>query len=364
MTTPYRVSLVTLALGTLFAAPATAQQIGNLCVRDFQPGAVCTANDVRVQAISLVTLIEDCGTGVIGEAEAIFEVLVSAEGSPERYDIGIFLALDGGSARDGDLCLHDYLEPPLTSVPIYGDANMDMIPDLVGGPWFDADSDTCGDLATNTQVFKTTSQLRLTCTDRDNSGFVDANVCPSWDNNVAPVCSSLSEAFPGTNSKCGCTTLDVGIPVAANVANIVVTKNPPTQSIPVGSTASFTMAVNNTGTVDLSNIVIQDPQCTTISGPTGDNGDAILQTTETWTYTCDTTNVTSPFTNVVTVTGTPPSGPNVTDSASADVLVVTPVPTLGRLQLVVFAGLLFSIGALHLMRRRRLQGQVPPGPEI
>ena len=45
------------------------------------------------------------------------EVLVSADGSPDRYDIGLYLALDGGSALSGDSCFHDFLEPPLTAAP-------------------------------------------------------------------------------------------------------------------------------------------------------------------------------------------------------------------------------------------------------
>ena len=140
------------------AAPAAvlAQgQTGNFCVRDFTPGAVCTANDVRIEALTVVSVVEDCLTGVVGETEVVFETLVSAAGSPNRFDIGLFLALDGNSARDGDNCFHEFLAPPLTATPTYGDKNMDTINDITDGPWWDGDTDGCGDIETNTQLFKT-----------------------------------------------------------------------------------------------------------------------------------------------------------------------------------------------------------------
>jgi hypothetical protein len=182
-------------------------------VQDFLPGAVCTANDVRIQALNLVSIIETCAAGVPGQAEATFEVFVSASGSPERYDIGTFVALDGGSALAGDACFHDFLEPPLTPTPTFGDKNMDGIADVDGGPWLDVDADQCGDISAGTQLFKVTPSLRVTCVDTNSDGSVDASVCTSWDNNAGSVCSGLADAFPGNNAKCGCARVELGIPL-------------------------------------------------------------------------------------------------------------------------------------------------------
>jgi hypothetical protein len=187
---------------------AQSGQEGNFCVRDFQAGAVCTANDVRIEELVPISVIETCDQGVPNEAEVRFEALVSADGSPDRYDIGLYLALDGGSARDGDACLHDYLDPPLTTVPTYGDSNTDGIPDIYGGPWLDNDGDMCGDIATNTQVIKVLQTIRVACVDQDQDGFADISVCASWDNNANSTCSTISEAFPGTNSKCSCSIVN------------------------------------------------------------------------------------------------------------------------------------------------------------
>lgn len=202
---------LTLVLLVVFSGGALAQsgEEGNVCVRDFQAGAVCTANDVRIEELTPVNIIETCSEGTPGEAEVVFEALVSADGSPDRYDIGLFVALDGGSARDGDLCLHDYLDPPLTANPTYGDYNVDGVDDILDGPWLDNDADMCGDMGTNTQVIKTLQTVRFACADQDQDGFADISVCASWDNNAGTVCSDLSGVFPGTNSKCGCDLLNL-----------------------------------------------------------------------------------------------------------------------------------------------------------
>ena len=202
-----------LVLAIALVAPSAHAQIGNVCVRDFQPGAVCTANDVRIQALNLVSIAEGCAAGVPGEAEATFDVFISAAGSPERYDIGTFIALGGGSARDGDDCFHDYLQAPLTTTPTFGDKNLDGIPDVDAGPWLDAEGDLCGDITAGTQVFKLTPSLRVACVDTNGNGIVDASVCTSWDNNVVVDCTSLAQAFPGTNAKCGCARVELGIPI-------------------------------------------------------------------------------------------------------------------------------------------------------
>ena len=110
-----------------------------------------------------------------------------------------------------------------------------------------------------------------------------------------------------------------------SVPAISVAKTPTTQSVVSGQSATFAITVKNTGNVPLHDIKISDPNCGTPTGPTGDvNTNGILETTETWVYSCTANNVTQNFTNTVTVTGTPPSGPDVSDHASADVLVDTP----------------------------------------
>jgi hypothetical protein len=234
--------VIVAALFLWLPADGHAQQVGNYCVRDFRSGAVCTANDVRIQQTTVLSVIEACDVGVWGEAEVLVEILVSSEGSPDRYDIGLFIALDGGSARDGDSCFHDYLQPPLTSTPTYGDANLDTVPDIVGGPWWDGntDADLCGDIEGGTQVFKQLAVFRVACADSDLNGFVDASTCASWDNNVGTACNGVADAFPGTNSKCGCQVVDLGIAMPPDATPTPVPPTPTDTPTPVPPTPTDT----------------------------------------------------------------------------------------------------------------------------
>ena len=92
------------------------------------------------------------------------------------------------------------------------------------------------------------------------------------------------------------------------------TGTPP--ALAVGTVATFTYIVTNTGTVALSNIIVRDDNGTTavttddltptlVSGDT--DADGQLDTTETWTYTASRTVATGPYTNRATVQGTDPA---------------------------------------------------------
>lgn len=198
-------------------------QEGDFCVADFVQPANCVANDVRIEEFTVVEILEDCLEGVEGEAEMILEVLVSSEGSPDRYDVGFFVALDGGSALDGDNCLHSYLAPPLDPEPDYGDANSDGIDDILNGPWWDADEDQCGDIRGDSQVISDDVQVRFACADLDDDGFVEVNACASWDlPNRNATCNGVEDAFPGTPSKCGCTMVEVDIPIPVELESFSI----------------------------------------------------------------------------------------------------------------------------------------------
>jgi LPXTG-site transpeptidase (sortase) family protein len=146
-------------------------------------------------------------------------------------------------------------------------------------------------------------------------------------------CTATGTAVAGqyTNTGTASTTYG-GNPVTASdishyfgtSAAIGLTKTPATQVVVSGTNVSFTLTVTNPGNVPLSTIIITDATCNTLTGPVGDDGDNILQTTETWIYTCTVNNVTAGFTNNAGVTGTPPTGPDVTANASATVSIINP----------------------------------------
>jgi uncharacterized repeat protein (TIGR01451 family) len=93
---------------------------------------------------------------------------------------------------------------------------------------------------------------------------------------------------------------------------IDVTKNPPTQSVVSGGTASFTITVTNIGDTALTNVVITDalsPNCAQTAAQTlpriqsQGNFDSKFDVGETFNYNCTLANVTAPFTNIVQACG-------------------------------------------------------------
>lgn len=201
-------------IGVLSIPAAFAYETGAVCVRHFSPGISCSEQDVRIGDVTVVAILEDCPTGDPSTAEASLKLRIE-NGMQTNYDIGVFLSLNGNSALSGTQCLHDYLEPPLTTSPTYTDSDGNGRPDLSGGPWLDAEpsnpADDCGDIASGTDDLKTLT-FRFACVDTNGNGIVDISACTSWHNGPASTCPNISNATPG---RCGCDVLETGVPLAA-----------------------------------------------------------------------------------------------------------------------------------------------------
>jgi uncharacterized repeat protein (TIGR01451 family) len=107
---------------------------------------------------------------------------------------------------------------------------------------------------------------------------------------------------------------------------IAITKTPPAQTVTTGLTVTFTIVVTNTGDVTLTNVTVGDalsPGCARTKADIP--ALASMAPGATVTYQCTSAAVTASFTNVAIATGTPPSGPNVTASASAAVTATAPL---------------------------------------
>jgi len=191
--------------------------------------ATCTANDVEIKVLEALSVdfgegegpepIPPGGTVTCVEGTT-FEVELRAYfglNAEERYDIGYFLAEDGGDARLGD-CFHGFLDP----IENRGGAGAR---DPLGGPPYDgpyADLETedtadfCGDTEENDEqligispdpiaaVIDVPETITVACEDNDDDGFVEIGTCTSWDNNDKDTCENVDDAFPGTPSKCNC----------------------------------------------------------------------------------------------------------------------------------------------------------------
>jgi len=208
-----------LTLGSATPSAAQTGEQGTVCVRDDAPGTTCQASDVEVTALTLVEVVEPCSPGEPGTARVILDVVMTA--ATDRYDVSAYLALGGGSALVDSECYHDYLAPPLTTEPSYGDANANAVPDLRNGPWANLEPfdfiDDCGDLPGGTEAILTLASesvpLQIACVDSNDDGNVDVDVCVAWRNGTNDHCTGLSTAVANNGSHCNCSRLEVtGLP--------------------------------------------------------------------------------------------------------------------------------------------------------
>src|SRR5262245_45150484 len=103
---------VLVLLGVL-ALAATRVEAQN-CVNDLSgTTSQCTANDLSITTLMVLPggVIDGC-TSELDTATVNLQAQVTAA-MPARYDIGIFVSLDGGNALTGS-CFHDYLGPSLS----------------------------------------------------------------------------------------------------------------------------------------------------------------------------------------------------------------------------------------------------------
>ncbi|MDP3994109.1 MAG: ice-binding family protein [bacterium] len=154
-------------------------------------------------------------------------------------------------------------------------------------------------------------------------------------------------------------TVIVGIPVVPPL--IHVTKVPsPLTLLAGGGMVTYTNKVTNPGTVPLSNVQLTDDKCGPVKYISGDtNGNAKLDITETWTYTCR-TKLTKTTVNTVTASGEA-NGLTARDFAIATVVVAAPkLPNTGispdeksmPWNIVIPAGI-FAISIFFYLARRK-----------
>ena len=108
---------------------------------------------------------------------------------------------------------------------------------------------------------------------------------------------------------------------------IAIVKNPKSQTVAAGGTATFSVTVTNAGNTVLTDVTVTDPLSPNCNRTKAEiPALASMAPGATVTYTCTRPNVRAAFDNVATATGTPPSGPNVTASDTAPVKVKALTP--------------------------------------
>ena len=256
----------------LFAGNKTASaQISNTaCLDAVYPGGgtVCTAEDVTIAEMYVVDLIDPCDYPgdmaiVVLQAEVI-------GGAKERYDIGLWVNTEGGSAQtettDTTACYRDHLYPITDTI---ADLN------LTGGfgPFYNAEAsedpgDTCGDSQQGITNFRQLQQLTIVCQDNTlpPDGTAEIGTCVSWDNAKSdgsankPSCTNTAQTLPNTKSKCNCEDNTKISGISVPPVRLAIDKAGPAKAGP-GETYSYAISYTNVvipGGIVATNVTISD----------------------------------------------------------------------------------------------------------
>ena len=262
-----------IALASPLPALQSASAQEGSCIDDVTGWTnLCDAGDVW-----LASLESDVSTTCTpGEAITLNLTAGLLATSLERYDIGLFLALDGGTAATGS-CQHIYLPPPLSfggfcSASV-GDCKKDADcpegetcmggydPTSGSGPYYDAEPedapDECGDLEPGVDTYYALGPVTVLCIDSDGDGYLDIGSAVSWDDQKDTTCTGAGDARPNTPVKCNYRVIDV-MNVTVSPGLIQVQKSAePEQLLEPGGWVTFTVAVENTAgvTVTLESMV-------------------------------------------------------------------------------------------------------------
>ncbi len=190
-------------------------------------GLQCTANDIDLAFTTSLRVIDGCAFP--GDTATISFVAQFNLTAQDRYDIGVWVAEDGGNALTGSCSVSDF---PISPTPPWTNLN------AAGQP-----TDTCGDMtSTNNPLFSNIQNIKVSCVDTNGDGNLDINTCLSWRTPGADgLCTSPVQAFPGAPSRCRCQTLPgIAIPVPGVIKVDMVTD-------PAADPTSFHFTLNEPG---------------------------------------------------------------------------------------------------------------------
>src|SRR5437867_803931 len=237
------VSVLGVVANGVLVVGAPPMAVAGQCIRDaagFTQGTICSASDVTIASIAVLgtciggsqngatCIVSDStdpcvvGGGTCpGTRQCVINQQISVpmrakivSGAQTRFDIGFWIAQDGGDAKaNGGVCFRDFLHPVSAT---NGDLQL-----LDGnGPYFNGEigitpTDTCADIQQNqTNLYDLNpgggGSVSIVCEDNDGNGILDVGTCLSWDNNNNHACNSANDTIPGTSAKCRCAFVDVG----------------------------------------------------------------------------------------------------------------------------------------------------------
>ncbi len=226
------------ALMVLLATPGVAA--AQTCVDDLTGVRNnCTANDVSFGQIDVLDAVTPTCAYEGQTITVTLRTRLTANAS-ERYDIGLFIAQDGGNARTG-ACFHDSLRPVANSSVYSATSGV--------GPFYNGElsdgADVCGDLEQSVLNVYDLQPIQVVCRDADNDGYLDVGSVISWDNTDGNTCASTANAVPNTKAKCLAVPA-LRIPIAVPGGDLEIVKTPITATVNAGQQVGFTIRVTNT----------------------------------------------------------------------------------------------------------------------
>jgi uncharacterized repeat protein (TIGR01451 family) len=232
---------------TLWLAPVRAASVNpHTCMG----AANCTANDTSIARAFAKQAPPECEVNTTISFELFADIATTAT---ERYDLGVWVNVDGTSAQTGHICSVSDIDIP----PGHAD-----------------DGDKCGDIrSSDGTVTVDLGPVSVPCIDTDNDGFLDVDTCLSWDQNANTTCNGPGDIQPGTLSKCKCGRI--------KVTNIHVDKCH-------GVVCTASDQCHDAGTCDPNTGLCSNP--TKTDGSACDDGNACTQTDTCQAGTCTGSN--------------------------------------------------------------------------
>ena len=218
--------LALLVAAFLFVQPAAAQTCmeDNWLADGNTQNLNCNAKEVFINRDGVTNAPELTATVVNGDDcefpgdTATVSISANIHFNADRFDVGVYSALDGGDALSGQ-CAVDVA--PFEPSPFL---NADGGADVCG------DVDCPGGMGCDTSQPFQFQELTLTCVDNDGDGKLDWTTCFSWRQSGGnELCTGPSDIFPGSPSKCFCETINLNeIPVPKTIEVTKVTVGDPT----------------------------------------------------------------------------------------------------------------------------------------
>ena len=308
-----RAPLAAIAALTLLAFAEPNAVLAAACVQTAFGGNLnCTAGDTRVAEITAMNVVDPC-TGV-GDTATIQLRLRIVANAANRYDIGYYVALDGGNAYTGN-CYNGILTPvSATPSPASG-----------SGPYLDDDGDACGDIEQDVDNLVDLPPLVFSCADADANGQLDISTVVAWAQNAADVCNA-APALPGNSAKCeGSTFGSINVPVPTATPSSTPTSTP---SATPSSTRTGTATATSTATATNTPVNTATATATSTNTPVNTATSTATSTnTPVNTATATATSTNTPV-NTATATATATNTPVNTATATATATSTnTPVDT-------------------------------------